>query len=164
MSNISSVKINGENIHLFASDLYIRQENGYETLCLQIVMGEEDQESNSLLKDAVVKITLDDQRVFTKIMKIEKVGYYHLPGLLLAGKIENFHEFEGIDIISENESLRTRMDKEITLDDIRKVKMPHDDDEFRLPVEQLEWLSEFGAEEKNEIVKRAIYDYMEKYA
>jgi hypothetical protein len=163
MVRVQSVKIDGEEIYVFKSIIYIFESNSNFTLELDMIVSEVVVKRYKNEETLIVEIELEDGRIISSIMNL-KILTGRLPQLNLYMGIADSDEYPDLQRINENESFFPNLEEGITLEDIRKVEMPNEKMTLKLnlPIDQIEWLKRQKAQELNAIFKDFIYDYWRK--
>jgi hypothetical protein len=163
MDDVKSVKIDGENIHVFKSALYIFESNSEFTLVVDLIVSEVVVKKYRGEENLIVELELEGARIINLFMHL-KILPGGLPQLNLFCELDDIGEYEDIDRVNENDSWFPNIEEGITLEDIRKVDMPIEDVslKLKLPIDQVEWLKRQKKTVLNELFKEFIYDYWEK--
>lgn len=163
MVRVQSVKIDGEEIYVFKSMIYIFESNSNYTLELDMIVSEVVMKRYKNEETLIVEITLEDGRIISSIMNL-KILSGRLPQLNMYMEIADPDEYSGLQRILENESFFPNLEEGITIEEIRKVEMPNEKMTLKLnlPIDQIEWLKKQKAQELNAILKDFIYDYWKK--
>lgn len=165
VSEVTSVKIDGEDIYVFKSALYIFVSGSEKTLELEMIVTEVVARKYKDEENLIVEITLQDGSVISSIMHL-KVWSGGLPQLNLYCEVDDIEEYQNIDIVTENDSYFPNIEEGITLEEIRKIEMPNEKISLKLnlPIDQTEWLASQKNAELNKIFKEMIYAYWRKQA
>jgi hypothetical protein len=163
MVAVKSVKIDGENLYIFKSAIYIFESNMGFTLQLDIIVSEVVVKKYKKEENLIIEIELEDGRIVESIMHL-KILPGGLPQLNLFCEIDSCEEYDGFDIFHENDSYFPNIEEGISLKEIREVEMPYEDVrlKFTLPIDQVEWLKNQKNKALNELFKEFIYDYLKK--
>jgi hypothetical protein len=163
MVRVQSVKIDGEEIYVFKSMIYIFESNSNFTLELDMIVSELVMKRYKNEETLIVEIELEDGRIISSIMNL-KILSGRLPQLNVYMEIADPEEYSGMQRINENESLFPNLEEGITIEEIRKVEMPNEKLTLKLnlPIDQIEWLKKQKAQELNAILKDFIYEYWKK--
>jgi hypothetical protein len=163
MVSVKSVKIDGEEIHIFKSMIYIFESNSRFTLELDMIVSEVVLKRYKNEETLIIEIELDGGRIISSIMNVHFL-YGRLPQMNAFMDVEDPNEYLDLQRINENDSLFPDLDEGITIEEIRKVEMPNEKVTLKLnlPIDQVEWLKEQKARELNEIFKEFIYHYWSK--
>lgn len=158
MDSVKTVKIDGEDIHIFNSAIYIFESSSGYTLELNMIVSEVVVNKYRKIDNVIVEIELEDGRFINTIMhgKTLKGG---LPQLHLYCEIDNKDEFGELQIVNENESWFPNIEEGITLEEIRQVEMPFDVIRLKLqlPIDQIEWLKKQNKSRLNELISEMIH-------
>lgn len=163
MAEVKSVKLDGESIYVFNSAIYIyKSAEGY-SLQLDLIVSEVVVKRYKGLDNLIVEIELEDGRLINAIMHVNSLPG-GLPRLNLYFELEDIMEYEGFDVINENNAWFPNIEEGITLDEIRSVEMPDEEVKLKLklPIDQVEWLTKQKKGALNELFKEFIYDYWKK--
>jgi hypothetical protein len=161
MVAVKTVKIDGQDIYVFNSEIYIIESIEGYTLELDMIVSEVTVGKFQKEDTLIVEIELEDESLITSIMEV-KVLPGKLPQLNLFCEIVDLDEYPTLRVVNENDSEFPNVEKtSITLEEIRKVEMPNERINLRLklPIDQVEWLQEHKSKELNELFKEFIYDY-----
>jgi hypothetical protein len=158
---VKSVKIDGENIHVFKSVIYIFESNTGSTLQLDMIVSELAVKKYKEFENVIVEIELEDGSVLNSIMHL-KVFQGRLPLLNLFCELDDIQEFKNIKVVHEDDSWFPNIEEGITIEDIRKVEMPIEEVrlKLKLPIDQVEWLKEQKPKDLNGIFKEMIYELL----
>jgi hypothetical protein len=163
MNIVKSVKVNGSEIYVFKSDLYLFELDGEYDLNLVLIVSEDDEEKFNGGKKVNVEILTYDGREFNLEMS-SNIRNTSIPVLYFAASIENIDDYKNIDIVNSDQMNErdALLERDITLADIRKVKMPYReyDIELTLPIDQIEWLHDKDKDQISKIIEEALYKYM----
>lgn len=165
MLKVTSVKIDGEDIYVFKSALYIFVSSSEKTLELDMIVTEVIARKYKDEENLIIEVTLQDGKVISSIMHL-KVWSGGLPQLNLYCEVDDLEDYQNIDIVTENDSYFPNIEEGITLEEIRKVEMPNEKISLKLnlPIDQTEWLSSQKNAQLNKIFKEMIYEYWRKQA
>lgn len=160
MVAIKSVKIDGENIHIFNSAIYIFESSTGSTLSLDMIVSEVTLKKYRKEETLIMEIELEDGRIIHSIMDV-KILPGGLPQLNLFSDISDIHEYENFDRVNENDSWFPNIEEGITIEEIRKVEMPCEDIsvKLKLPIDQVEWLKKQKKRDLNEFFTEMINEY-----
>lgn len=163
MVKVKAVKIDGEEIHIFNSAIYILESSSGYTLDLDIIVSEVVVKKYRNEENLIVEIELVDGRMITSYMDLKSLTG-GLPQLNLFCEISDSSEYNDLPIMNENDLSFPNIEEGITLEEIRKYEMPNEKITLKLtlPIDQVEWLKRQKSKDLTEIVKKAIYDYWEK--
>ena len=162
MVGVKTVNLDGEEIHIFNSAIYILGTSSGFSLEVDIIVSEVALKKYSSRESIIAEIELTDNRVINSFMYIKSIPG-RLPQLNLNCEVDSPDEYQDLDYINENETDFPNIEEGITLADIRKVEMPDEKITLKLtlPIDQVEWLRGKKPKELNQIIKSIIYDYME---
>jgi hypothetical protein len=160
---VKSVKVDGENIYVFNSAIYIFESSSGFTLVMDLIVSEVTVKKYLKEQNLIIEIELEDGRIINSIMHL-KIMAGGLPQLNLFCDLDDIQEYEDLDKVNENSSSFPNVEEGITLEEIRKVEMPNEDVslKLKLPIDQVEWLKNQKKGSLNEIIKEIIYDYLKK--
>lgn len=165
MTKIRMVRIDGEQIHVFNSALYIFESSKGHTLELEMIVSEVVLNKYLHEENLIIEIELEDDRVISSIMYL-KTFAGGLPQLNLYCELDegDLRLYQDFDMITEYDLNFPNIEEGITLEEIRKVEMPDKNIKLKvkLPIDQCEWLELLEREQLNEIIKEMIDDYWKK--
>ncbi|MEH7545349.1 MULTISPECIES: hypothetical protein [Bacillaceae] len=163
MAVVKSVKIDGENIHVFKSAIYVFAASSGFTLELDIIVSEVVVKKYKKEDNLIIEIELEDGRVLHSIMHV-KVLAGGLPQLNLFSELNDPDDYYFLEQVNENDPWFPNIEEGITLEEIRKVEMPDEDIQFKLklPIDQVEWLKNQKKTQLNELFKEFIYNHWKK--
>lgn len=163
MVGVKSVKIDGENIHVFNSLIYIFEAGSGFTLELDLIVSEVVVNKYKQEDTCIVEIELEDERILSSIMNV-KILPGKLPQMNIYTEIDDPGEYSGIQRITENDASFPSLEEGITIEEIRKVEMPNKKIHLKLdlPIDQVEWLGKKQPHELNDIFQTLIYHYWNK--
>nr|WP_295969987.1 hypothetical protein [uncultured Bacillus sp.] len=165
MTKIRTVRIDGEQIHVFNSALYIFESSKGHTLELEMIVSEVVLNKYLHEENLIIEIELEDDRVISSIMYL-KTFAGGLPQLNLYCELDegDLRLYQDFDMITEYDLNFPNIEEGITLEEIRKVEMPDKNIKLKvkLPIDQCEWLELLEREQLNEIIKEMIDDYWKK--
>lgn len=163
MVKVKSVKIDGDDIHIFNSAIYVFESSSGFTLELDMIVTEVVVKKYKKIENLIVEIELEDGRFLNSIMHL-KVLTGGLPQLNLFCELEDIHEYKDFERVNENDSLFPNIEEGITIEEIRKLEMPNEDISLKLtlPIDQVEWLKKQKKASLNEMFKIFIYEFMKK--
>jgi hypothetical protein len=163
MAAVKSVKIDGENIHIFNSVIYIFETQSGYTLELDLIVSEVTVRKYKQEQTLIIEIELEDGRIINSIMHLKTLPG-GLPQLNLFCDLDDTDEYEDLDRVDENSSWFPNVEEGITLEEIRKVEMPNENISLKLnlPIDQVEWLKKQKRASLNEMVKEFISEYWKK--
>jgi hypothetical protein len=141
MKKVKSVKLDGEEIRVFNSAIYLFETNTTVTLELNIIVSEIVANKYKHVDNLIIEIELEDGRMINSIMSVT-VMQGRLPQLHVFCDIGDLVEYKGLPILNENNSSFPDIEEGITLEQIRNVEMPLEDItlKLKLPIDQVEWL------------------------
>lgn len=161
MVSVKTVKIDGEDIYVFNSEIYIVESIEGYTLELDLIVSEVTVRKYQKEDTLIVEIELEDGQVISSIMDV-KVLPGKLPQLNLFCEIGDPDDYPTLRVVNENDSEFPNVEKtSITIEEIRKIEMPNEKITVRLnlPIDQVEWLQQYKGKELSEIFKGLIYDF-----
>jgi hypothetical protein len=163
MVSVKSVKIDGDEVHIFNSMIYIFESNSRFTLELDMIVSEIVLKKYKNEETLILEIELDDGRLISSIMNVHFLSG-RLPQMNAFMDVEDPNEYLDLQRINENDSTFHNLEEGITIEEIRKVEMPNEKVTLKLnlPIDQVEWLKEQKARELNEIFKEFIYHHWSK--
>lgn len=161
---VKSVKVDGENIHVFKSVIYIFESSSGLTLVTDLIVSEVTVKKYRKEQTLIIEVELEDGRIINSIMHL-KILLGGLPQLNLFCDLLDFEEYEDLDRVNENSSSFPNVEEGITLEEIRKVEMPNEDVslKLKLPIDQVEWLKNQKKGSLNEIFEEIIYEYWKNH-
>lgn len=164
MIEVKSVKIDGENIHVFKSALYIYVTSTGNTLELNMIVSEVIVKKYRMEENLIIEIELQDGRIIASIMQL-KIWSGRLPQLHLNCEVNDLEEYHDFEKVTENDSFFPNIEEGITLDEIRQVEMPKEKVTLKLnlPIDQTEWISKQKNAKLNETFKEMIYEFWRNY-
>jgi len=163
MTEVKSVKIDGESIYLFKSAIYVFEANGGFTLELDLIVSEVAVNKYKKEDNLIVEIELADGRELQAIMHVKALAG-GLPQLNLFCELDGPDDYYFLDQVNENDSWFPNLEEGLTIEEIRKVEMPVEaiNLKLKLPIDQVEWLKNQKRAKINEIFQDFIYDYWKK--
>lgn len=163
MAAVKSVKIDGKNIHIFNSVIYIFESQSGYTLELDLIVSEVMVRKYKQEQTLIIEIEIEDGRIINSIMHLKTLSG-GLPQLNLFCDLDDIDEYEDFDRVDENSSWFPNVEEGITLEEIRKVEMPNENISLKLnlPIDQVEWLKMQKRASLNEMVKEFISEYWKK--
>ncbi|MGE8080155.1 hypothetical protein [Peribacillus loiseleuriae] len=164
MIEVKSVKIDGENIHVFKSAIYIFVTSTGNTLELNMIVSEVIVKKYRKEENLIIEIELQDGRIIGSIMQL-KIWSGRVPQLSLNCEVNDLEEYHDFEKVTENDSFFPNIEEGITLEEIRQVEMPNEKVTLKLnlPIDQTEWLSKQKNAELNEIFTEMIYEFWRNY-
>lgn len=165
MAAVKSVKIDGENIHVFNSAIYVFESSTGFTLELDMIVSEVIVKKYKNEENLIAEIELDDGMIISSILHV-KVLTGRLPQLNLFCEINDPDEYPHFHRIHENDSEFPDIEEGITIEEIRKVEMPIEkiNVKLKLPIDQVEWLQKQKPQDLNKFFKEVIYHNWRKQA
>lgn len=163
MVKVKTVKIDGEEIHIFNSAIYILESNLGYTLELDMIVSEVVVKKYRNEENLIVEIELQDGRMITSYMNLKSLSG-GLPQLNLFCALSDSSEYNNFQIVNENDLSFPSIEEGITLEEIRKYEIPNEKVTLKLnlPIDQIEWLKKQKSKDLTEIFKESIYDYWRK--
>ncbi|MFJ7747931.1 hypothetical protein [Peribacillus sp. NPDC097295] len=163
MRKVKTVKIDGENVFMFNSAIYIFEAGSRYTLELDMIVSEIVLKKYGHLENLIIEIEMEDGEVISTIMHLRGLVGGGLPQLNLYSEMYDLEDYGGFQIVNENDVSFPNIEEGISLEEIRKVEMPNEKINLKLhlPINQTEWLAKQG-KNLNGIMKEAIYDYWKK--
>lgn len=139
---VKSVKIDGENIYVFKSAIYLYITDDGDMLELDIIVSEVIVNKYRNEENLIVEIELQDGRIISSIMQL-KVWSGGIPQLNLYCEINDIAEYQDFDRVTENDSFFSNIEEGITIEEIRKIEMPYEKVRLKLhlPIDQIEWIT-----------------------
>lgn len=141
MVKIKSVKIDGEEIHIFNSAIFIFEATSGLTLECNMIVTEVVLKKYQRVENVIVEIELEDGRLINSIMIVNTI-HGGLPQLHLCCDLDVIDEYQDFDRVNEHDTRFPDIEEGITIEDIRKVDMPIEPItlKIKLPIDQIEWL------------------------
>lgn len=163
MAVVKSVKIDGENIHIFNSAIYIFESHSGYTLELDLVVSEVTERKYKKEQNLIIEIELENGRLIDSIMHLKSLSG-GLPQLNLFCDLNDIDEFADLDRVNESSSWFPNVEEGVTLEEIRKVEMPNENISLKvnLPINQVEWLKKQKKASLNEMLQEFITEYWKK--
>ena len=163
MVGVKSVKIDGDSIHVFKSAIYIFETASEYTLEMDMIVSEVVERKYKKEENVIIEIELEDGRIINSIMHL-RILSGGLPQLNLFCELDNIQEYEDFDRVNENDTWFPNIEDGITIEEIRKIEMPHVDVnlKLKLPIDQAEWLKNQKKADLNEIFKELIYGFIKR--
>src|SRR4051812_48442028 len=103
MVAVKSVKIDGEEIYVFNSAIYIFESSSGNTLELEMIVSEVVVKKYRNEENLIVEIELVDSRIISSIMHV-KVLSGGLPQLNLFCELDDIEEYHDLCRVNENDS------------------------------------------------------------
>lgn len=163
MRKVKTVKIDGENVFMFNSAIYIFEAGSRYTLELDMIVSEIVLKKYGHLENLIIEIEMEDGEVISTIMHLRGLVGGGLPQLNLYSEMYDLEDYGNFQIVNENDVSFPNIEEGISFEEIRKVEMPNEKINLKLhlPIDQTEWLAKQG-KNLNGIMKEAIYDYWKK--
>jgi hypothetical protein len=160
MVEVKSVKIDGEEIHVFKSAIYIFESYSGFTLELDMIVTEVVVNKYRKVENLILEIELEDGRLINSIMHVKSLTG-GLPQLNMFCEVYDPEEYPNITRVNENDSWFPNIEEGITLDEIREVEMPIEEVKLKLhlPIIQVEWLKKQKKGGLNELFEELINEY-----
>jgi hypothetical protein len=159
MVGVNSVKIDGQDIHVFNSAFYIFESSSGYSLELDMIVSEITLKKYKAEENLIVEIELDDGRIVSSIMHAKTVPG-GLPQLSLFCELDEseIEEYGVLQRVNENDSTFPNIEAGITLEEIRKVEMPNEKITLKLnlPIDQVEWLKQQKTKDLNNLFNKLI--------
>jgi hypothetical protein len=161
MVGVKSVKIDGKDIHIFNSAIYIFEAGSGFTLELDMIVSEVVLKKYKDEENLFVEAELEDGRAISTIMHVKTLPG-GLPQLNLFCEIDDTEDYEDFPSVTENGSWFPNIEEGITLEEIRAVEMPNEKVTLKLnlPVDQVEWLKKQKTRDLNGIFKELLFGYI----
>jgi hypothetical protein len=163
MAVVKSVKIDGENIHIFNSAIYIFESQTGYTLELDLVVSEVTERKYKKEQNLIIEIELENGRLIDSIMHLKTLSG-GLPQLNLFCELHDIDGYGDLDRVNESSSWFPNVEEGVTLEEIRKVEMPNENISLKLnlPINQVEWLKKQKKASLNEMLQEFISEYWKK--
>ncbi|NWQ44309.1 hypothetical protein MLOOGBEN_26840 [Bacillus sp. EB106-08-02-XG196] len=163
MAVVKSVKIDGENIYIFNSAIYIFESHLGYTLELDLLVSEVTERKYKKEQNLIIEIELENGRLIDSIMHLKSLSG-GLPQLNLFCDLNDIDEFGDLDRVNESSSWFPNVEEGVTLEEIRKVEMPNENISLKvnLPINQVEWLKKQKKSSLNEMLQEFITEYWKK--
>ncbi|PGT75012.1 hypothetical protein [Bacillus sp. AFS040349] len=163
MEKVKSVILDGEEIRVFNSAIYLFETNTTVTLEVNIIVSEIVASKYKHVDNLIVEIELEDGRMINSIMSVT-VMQGRLPQLHIFCDIDDFDEYKGLSILNESNSSFPDIEEGITLEEIRKVEMPLEDItlKLKLPIDKVEWLRKLKKKEVTDMMEEFLIYYRKK--
>jgi len=160
MVGVKSVKIDGEQICVFKSLIYLFESSSGTTLEVDMIVSEVVINKYKNEDTLIVEMELEDDRIISSIMNL-KILPGRLPQMNLYMEVDDIDEYADLLKMNENDSFFPNLEEGLTIEDIRKVEMPYVKANLKLtlPIDQVEWLDQQKTHDLNELFKKMIYDY-----
>ncbi|WP_110929571.1 hypothetical protein [Bacillus massiliglaciei] len=162
MVKVLSVKIDGEEIHIFNSFLYIFESHGFHTLELDLIVSEVAQRRYNKEENHIIELVTEGTEINAFMFSKGLPG--GLPRINLYAEIEGSEVYPFLPVFHEGDRGFPDIEEGLTIEEIRKVEMP---EEFftckvKLPIDQVEWLSKKKPKEFKEFLQKAIAEQWEE--
>ncbi|WP_370221708.1 hypothetical protein [Cytobacillus sp.] len=163
MAGIKSINLDGEEIYVFNSAIYIFESSSGNTLEVDMIVSEVTLKKYQNRESLITEIEMEDGGLISSFMFLKSVPG-KLPRLSLFCELDPDEPYEGILRISEEEQDFPDIEAGITLEEIRKVEMPNEKITLKLnlPIKQVEWLKEKKNKELNELFRELLGECLEK--
>lgn len=163
MAAVKSIKIDGTEIHVFNSALYLFESKSRFTLELDMIVSEVVVKKYKNEGTLIVEIELEDGRIISSIMHLKNMSG-RLPQLNVFMELANPDEYPDFLRVNENDSIFPNIEDGITIEEIRRVEMPDEKVtiKLKLPIDQVEWLNQQKSRDLNALFKELIYEYWKK--
>ncbi|MDF2037810.1 hypothetical protein P2R12_12675 [Cytobacillus oceanisediminis] len=163
MAGLKSINLDGEEIYVFNSAIYIFESSAGSTLEVDLIVSEVTLKKYQDRESLITEIELEDGGILSSFMFLKPVPG-RLPRLSLFCELDPEESYEGVLKISEEHLDFPDIEAGITLEEIRKVEMPNEKITLKLilPINQVEWLKEQKNKELNKLFKELLEEYMEK--
>lgn len=163
MSAIKFISLDGEEIYVFNSAIYIFESSSGSTLEVDMIVSEVTLRKYQDRDSLITEVELEDGRQISSFMFLKAVPG-KLPRLSLFCEIDPEEPYEGLLRIREDAPDFPDIEAGITLEEIRKVEMPNEKITLKLnlPINQVEWLKEQKNKELNELFRELLGEYLER--
>ncbi|KON86181.1 hypothetical protein AF332_04645 [Sporosarcina globispora] len=163
MAGIKSINLDGEEVYVFNSAIYIFESSAGNTLEVDLIVSEVTLRKFQDRDSMITEIELEDDRILSSFMFLKPVPG-KLPRLSLFCELDPEESYEGVSRISEEHSDFPDIEAGISLEEIRKVEMPNEKITLKLnlPINQVEWLKEQKNKELNQLFKELLEGYLER--
>ncbi|MCM3708849.1 MULTISPECIES: hypothetical protein [Cytobacillus] len=163
MSAIKSINLDGEEIYIFSSSIYIFESSSGSTLEVDMIVSEVTLRKYQDRESLITEIELEDGGQISSFMFL-KVVPGKLPRLSLVCEVDPEETYEGLQRIREDQPDFPDIEAGITLEAIRMVEMPKEKITLKLnlPINQVEWLKGQKNKELNELFRDLLKVSMEK--
>lgn len=160
MVSVKHVKVDGEDLYIFNSAIYIFESSMGFTLELDVIVSEVAVKKYKNEENLIIEMEMEDGRLFHAIMHLKNLPG-GLPRLHLYCQIDDPSEYAGLEIVNENDAWFPNIEAGISIEDIRKIEMPMEDIRLKLnlPINQVEWLKSLKKKDINELFKDLIAEY-----
>lgn len=163
MATVKTVKIDGQMLHIFQSVIYIFESNIGKSLELDMIVSEVVVNKYKNEETLIIEIELSDGRIIGSIMNV-KILSGKLPQMSVFMEVDDVEEYRDLLQVNENDIIFPTIGDGITLEEIRRVEMPHEKISLKLnlPINQVEWLKSHKGKELNDLFEILIDDYLKK--
>ncbi|MCS0670488.1 hypothetical protein [Cytobacillus firmus] len=163
MAGIKSINLDGEEVYVFNSAIYIFESSAGNTLEVDMIVSEVTLRNYQDRESLITEIELEDGRILSSFMFLKPVPG-KLPRLSLFCGLDPEESYEGVLRISEDHLDFPDIEAGITLQEIRRVEMPNEKITLKLnlPINQVEWLKGQKNKELNQLFKELLKGYMER--
>ncbi|MGA5690584.1 hypothetical protein [Cytobacillus pseudoceanisediminis] len=163
MAGMKSINLDGEEIYVFNSAIYIFESSAGCTLEVDMIVSEVTLRKYQNRESLITEIELEDGGLVSSFMFLKAVPG-ELPRLSLFCELDPDESYEGILRIGEDHLDFPDIEADITLEEIRKVEMPNEKITLKLnlPISQVEWLKDQKNKELNELFKELLEGYLER--
>ncbi|WP_318507099.1 hypothetical protein [Bacillus sp. T3] len=163
MVSVKSMKIDGQDIHIFNSAIYIYESSNGQTLQLDVIVSEVVLKKYKDEESLIIGVELEDGRIISSIMLLNTLPG-GLPQLNLVCELDEqeYNEYDDFERVDENNAQFPNVEAGITLEEIRKVEMPNEKINLKLtlPIDQVEWLKTQKTKDLNNLFKQLLYELM----
>jgi hypothetical protein len=163
MAGIKSINLDGEEIYVFNSAIYIFESSEGSTLEVDLIVSEVTLRKYQDRESLITEIELEDGRSLSSFMFLKSVPG-KLPRLSLFCELGPEESYEGVLRIGEDHLDFPDIEAGITLEEIRKVEMPNEKITLKLnlPINQVEWLKGQKNKELNQLFRELLEEYLER--
>lgn len=163
MAGIKSINLDGKEIYLFNSAIYIFESYAGSTLEVDLIVSEVTLRKYQNRESLITEIELEDGGLVSSFMFLKPVPG-KLPRLSLYCELDPEESYEGILRISEDKPDFPDIEAGITLEEIRKMEMPNEKITLKLnlPINQVEWLKDQKNKDINELFNELLEGYLER--
>lgn len=163
MAAVKTVKIDGQMLHIFQSEIYIFESNIGKTLELDMIVSEVVVNKYKNEETLIIEIELDNGRIIGSIMNVKFLSG-KLPQMSVFMEVDDVEQYSDLLQVNENDTTFPTIGDGITLEEIRRVEMPDEKISLKLnlPINQVEWLRSHKGKELNDLFEILIEDYLRK--
>jgi hypothetical protein len=163
MAGIKLINLDGEEIYVFNSAIYIFESSSGSTLEVDMIVSEVTLRKYQDRESLITEVELEDGGQISSFMFLKAVPG-KLPRMSLFCEIDPEESYEGLLRIREDHPDFPDIEAGITLEEIRKVEMPNEKITLKLslPINQVEWLKEQKNKELNELFRELLEEYLER--